>query len=65
MIKNTNIKKSELKAIFKDIGTYFDSATDEEKKYMVKTVIREILIKLGKKEEKGEIEIHFRGDGRI
>ena len=65
IIKNTSIDKSDLKDIFRDMGKFFDSATDEEKKYMIKTVIREISIKLGKKQDKGDIEIHFRGDGKI
>lgn len=65
LIKNANIKKSDLKDIFTDIAKYIKSATDEEKKFMIKTVIREISIKLKKKEEKGKIDIFFRGDGHI
>jgi len=43
----------------------YDSASVEEKKYMIKTIIREIKVKLKKNEDKGEIDIHFRGDGLI
>lgn len=65
LIKNTVVDKSDLKQIFKDLSKYYDAATKEERKYMIKTIIREITIKLKKKEEKGTIEIHFRGDGHI
>ena len=65
LVKNTVIDKSDLKQIFKDLSKYYDAASKEERKYMIKTVIREITIKLKKKEEKGTIDIHFRGDGHI
>ena len=65
LIKNTVVDKSDLKQIFKDLSKYYDAASKEERKYMIKTIIREITIKLKKKEEKGTIEIHFRGDGHI
>ena len=65
LIKNTVIDKSDLKQIFKDLAKYYEAATAEERKYMIKTIIREITIKLKKKEEKGTIDIHFRGDGHI
>lgn len=65
LIKNSNIKKSDLKEIFKDIEKYYNLASAEEQKYMIKTIIRGIKIRLKKNEEKGEIDIHFQGDGLI
>ena len=53
LIKNTVVDKSDLKQIFKDLSKYYDAASKEERKYMIKTIIREITIKLKKKEEKG------------
>ena len=35
------------------------------RRQLIKVIIQEIKISLGKKKEKGDIEIHFRGDGRI
>lgn len=65
LIKNTVIDKSDLNQIFNDMAKYYEAATAEEREYMIKTIIREITIKLKKKEEKGTMDIHFRGDGHI
>jgi site-specific DNA recombinase len=65
LIKSIKIDKKELKTIFSQIPAIYEDASTEMRRQLIKVIIQEIKISLGKKKEKGDIEIHFRGDGRI
>ena len=51
--------------IFSQIPAIYENASKEMRRQLIKVIIQEIKISLGKKKEKGDIEIYFRGDGRI
>ena len=65
LLNATTLEKKDLQEIFEEIHKYYRTASIEERKFMIKTIIREIKIKLRKMEDKGEIDIYFREDGHI
>ncbi len=65
LIKDVKISKKELRAIYSQIPNIFDNLTIEKRSQLIKTIIQEIKLSIEKDKQKGEIEIHFRSDGRI